>query len=93
MRALISVAVVAAAAGAAYFARPAPPPPDYRHRLERGPVVTAQHEAGPGQVLRIQIPSATMRGNPVFDTVCFVWRDHEYRTATLHCPYSDALAQ
>ena len=61
-------------------------------RLERGVVVVGHYSTDAGELIRLAIPSVSMRGNPIADQTCFVWRDPEFRSSTLHCPGFDTIA-
>lgn len=65
---------------------------DNEARLERGVIVVGRYPTDAGELIRLAIPSVSMRGNPIADQTCFVWRDPEFRSSTLHCPGFDTIA-
>lgn len=64
---------------------------DHEARLRTGVFIDGTYRTPQGTLVRLSIPSRSFRGNPAFDETCFVWRDVEFRTATLHCPPHDTL--
>ncbi len=46
-------------------------------------------QAGENQLLVIDVPSAGMDGFYVETQRCYVWRDAEFRAATMSCPGGD----
>lgn len=72
--------------------QPDKPPRSYQHRVDDGPVVVSRHTLAGGEFLHIQTPSALLRGMPIADTHCYVWRDLEFQTSSLYCPPVDYVA-
>jgi hypothetical protein len=48
-------------------------------------------EAGPGQLLVLDIPEASIFGSSIDIKRCYVWRDSEFKTAAMSCPSEPEL--
>lgn len=55
------------------------PPPRELH-------VHRTHALPHGEIVEIRVPDLLSADIPELDSVCLIYRDHEYHTATLSCP-------
>lgn len=56
-------------------------------QVDNGPSTRAHRIGASGELFVLEVPSATARGLILETQQCFVWRDTEFRTATMSCPH------
>lgn len=66
-------------------------------RIERAqkiiskPIEPRVQKVGPNELVTVEVPSADRLGY-IDSQRCYVWRDLEFRTASLSCPHAPELA-
>jgi hypothetical protein len=60
-------------------------------QISRGPEQRA-YKAGAGELVVLDIPAEGPAGLFVETQRCYIWRDAEYRTATLSCPHQPEVS-
>lgn len=55
-------------------------------QVARGPASQSHRVGKSGELVVLQVPLATANGLLVETQQCFVWRDTEFRTASMSCP-------
>lgn len=60
-------------------------------RLQAGAVEYSRAQLGYGEIIELRLPDGDIPHEPSFDKRCLLYRDHEFKTATLSCLPQDGF--